>query len=132
MGAIYYYTIITIPPTPTNFQRYKSNAYVMENTANNFGFGKLALECMSCTPTEKADGFILKLQHTHMLEKVTPFGKKVQPVQKTFYMKTAEQCEIGFTADMNLDEWRITERPFDIVDGDAVTPVMLKWLHIGA
>ena len=109
----------------------------MENKANvpsklnDYGFGKLALKCVSCTETDKKDGFILKLQHQHLIEKVTPFGKKSQPVQHTFYMKVAESCAVDFTAEMNLDEWKITERPFEFTDEDSVVQnVNLKWLHL--
>lgn len=101
------------------------------NKLNDFEFGTLNLKCASCTPTEKADGFILKLVHSHTIEKKTPFGNKVQPVQHTFYMKVQDECKPDFAADMNLDEWRITERPFVIDENGEEKEILLKWLHLG-
>lgn len=85
---------------------------------------------MSCTPSEN-EGFILKLQHREIKSSKTPFGLKTQPVQHTFYMKVAEECEVGFKAEMNVNDMRIVEREFTIPEGDnAGEVVMLKWLHL--
>lgn len=120
--------------------RTQVKSIIMENTQaatnvakdNAIKFGKLVLECMSCTPTELGDGFILKLQHKDTKEMKTPFGKKVQPVQHTFYMKVAEECQVGFKAEMNLDTMRIVEREFEMPEDadNAGEIVMLKWLHL--
>lgn len=95
-------------------------------------FGKLVLECMSCTATEAADGYILKLQHHETKSMKTPFGMKVQPIQHTFYMKVAEECEVGFKAEMDMDTMRIVERSFTMPEDadNAGVIVQLKWLHL--
>lgn len=95
-------------------------------------FGKLALKCVSCTPTEAADGFILKLVHSSSKQMKTPFGLKVTPIKHTFYMKVSEECVVGFEAEQDLDLFNIVERPFDVADTDTgeVITIWCKWLHI--
>ena len=100
---------------------------------NEFGFGTLNLQVMTSTATEKNDGYIVKLQHSSTKNEKTPFGVKTQKVQHTFYMKLDDAPEVGFKADMNLDEWRITERPYIIDDETSDMhgqTIMLKWLHM--
>lgn len=103
------------------------------NTARNaFGFGKLLLTCVSSTQSENG-GFINKLVHKSTKSIDTPFGKKTQPVQHTFYMKTDEAVPADTQAEMNLDEFRITERSFEVTDSTSElfgTELQLKWLHI--
>lgn len=106
----------------------ENNTQVTVNVAPERKFGKLLLECVSCTETKKEDGFILKLQHQSTKEMKTPFGKKVQPIQHTFYMKVADECEVGFKAEMNLDDMRIIERDYEIPETGEI--VLLKWLHL--
>jgi hypothetical protein len=95
-------------------------------------FGKLALKCVSCQPTEDKSGFILKLQHKSEITQKTPFGLKKVPVNHTFYMKVSEECKVGFEAPMNLDDFRIVERVFEVEDDttNETTTMWLKWLHL--
>jgi hypothetical protein len=110
----------------------ENNTQVTNGTILNTKFGKLALECTACTPTEKNDGFILTLKHKDHVEANTPFGKKVVDKQLTFFMKVAEECKVGFKADMDIDSFIVKERPFDTTDttvgNDGI--IMLKWLHL--
>ncbi len=95
-------------------------------------WGKVNLEVISCTSTEGYEGsgigYILKLQHKETKQMKTPFGLKVSNEQVTFYMKVAEECKVGFKADLDIDTMRVVERPFAIEDTGEV--VQLKWLHL--
>jgi hypothetical protein len=105
----------------------------MITTKNNLGFGTLELQCVSSTETQDKTGYINKLQHKSTISATTPFGAKTQPVQHTFYMKTDTPVKPGFKASLNLDEYRITERPYDIDDASSDLngqTIMLKWLHL--
>lgn len=95
-------------------------------------FGKLALECTSCTQTDAKDGYILTLKHNSTKEMKTAFGKKVTPISYTFYMKVSEQCEVGFKAEQDLDVFNIVEREFTFTNDETGEPVTawLKWLHL--
>lgn len=108
------------------------NTQVQVTTTEPIKFGKLMLECMSCTQTDAKDGYILKLQHHETKSVKTPFGLKVQPLQITFYMKVTEECKVSFKAVMDVDTMRIVERPFIMPENadNAGEVVMLKWLHL--
>lgn len=95
-------------------------------------FGTLALKCVSCTETDKKDGFILKLVHESAITTATAFGKKITPVKHTFYMKVAEECAVGFEATQDLNIFTITEREFVFPDAETAEEVTVwcKWLHV--
>lgn len=102
-------------------------------TANNFNFGKMTLELVSATES-KNGGHILKLQNKDVKSAETPFGLKTQKTQHTFYMKVdAVAGKVGDKHEMNLDEFKIIERPYTIDDDTSENngdEIMLKWLSI--
>lgn len=89
----------------------------------------IKLTVVSCTPSSKG-GFINKLQHKEVKSIDTAFGKKTQESQVTYYMKTDSSNEVGFSADLDISNLKIVERPF-VVDDKNGQEIMLKWLHIG-
>ena len=96
-------------------------------------FGKLELECTKCTENTAKDGFVLTLKHERIVQTKTPFGMKKTPVSHTFFMKVAEECKVGFTAVLDLDDFVIKERLYvpDEPLEDGTTEMWLKWLHVG-
>lgn len=94
-------------------------------------FGNLELTCEKCTESERG-GHILKLVHKSEKQIITPFGKKTQPIQHTFYMKVNDAVELGVKHAMNIDDMKVVGREYKIIDTNTgeVTIVELKWLQI--
>lgn len=91
----------------------------------------ISLTVIKATATKKGDGFITKLQNKQDKSVTTAFGKKTATTQVTYYAKFDEQKPAGFTAELDLDMFRVEERPYEIPEGEnkGVT-IMNKWLHI--
>ena len=91
------------------------------------------LTVKSCTPSSNG-GFILKLQNKSTKEVETLFGKKASDHQETYYMKVADNsAKVGFTAGLDLSQFKIVERPYTIDDENSDIngqTIQLKWLQI--
>lgn len=89
------------------------------------------LTCIASTASENG-GFILKLQSK--LDKVvaSAFGVTTQKQQATYYMKVGQPCTVGFTANLDLSNYKVTEMPYVLPDGaeNAGETVQLKWLFL--
>lgn len=59
-------------------------------------------------------GYIITLQSKETKTMDTPFGKKVQESQLTYYMKVTEAQPVGKEAPMDVDLFEIVERPYVI------------------
>ena len=79
------------------------------------------LTVSKCTESSNG-GYILTLKQGIV---DTPFGK--QPATATYYMKVEGELGLGFSADINLDDYTIVERSFTTDEGK---DLILKWLHI--
>lgn len=98
-------------------------------------FGKLMLECVTCTESSNG-GFILKLVNENTKKEKTPFGMKSVTKKLTFYMKVDDKVALKKKAEMNLDDFKITEAPFAIPETDengvendnAGEVIMIKWI----
>ena len=76
-------------------------------------------------------GFVVKLQTKEDKSVVTAFGTKTSATQETYYMKLDTAPAVGFKAPLEMDDFKVVERPYTITEGpDAGTTIMLKWLHI--
>ena len=90
------------------------------------------LKCVKCT-SSKNGGFILKLQNKEEKSIETPFGKKTQTSQNTYYMKVDEECAVGTEAELNVDDFNVIERQYTIDDESSDLhgeTIQLKWLSI--
>jgi hypothetical protein len=78
--------------------------------------------------TSSNGGQVLTLSEVKTKEPVaTPFGTTNRSSYgETFYMKVQEAPEKGFEAEVDLDNFRIVERPFTTSDGKEI---VLKWLY---
>ena len=90
------------------------------------------LEVVKSTPSTKG-GHIIKLQHKDSKSIDTPFGKKTQESQETYYMKVDNPGTVGFKADLDLSNFRVIERDFTINDPKSDLngqTIQLKWLSL--
>ena len=90
------------------------------------------LEVVKSTPSTRG-GHILKLQHKESKYIDTPFGKKTQESQETYYMKVDNPGQVGFKADLDLAQFRVIERDFTVEDPNSDLngqTIQLKWLSI--
>jgi hypothetical protein len=86
------------------------------------------LTVAKCTSSTNG-GHVLTLKEKSAPTTVsTPFGDVDKSEwTNTFYMKVHEPIKVGFSAELNLSEYNIVERPFTTDDGKDLD---LKWLHI--
>lgn len=89
------------------------------------------LTCISASPSENG-GFILKLQNKSDKVVASAFGTTTQKQQQTYYMKVATACKVGFAAELDLDNYKVTEMPYVLPEGaeNAGETVQLKWLFL--
>jgi len=87
----------------------------------------MLLTLIKATPTTKTPGFILKLQTKTSL--TTAFGQK--DAQLTFYMKT-QTCALqqNQSAELDINQFQIIERPHTIQENGVDKVIMLKWLQL--
>ena len=91
----------------------------------------ISLTVMKCTATPKQDGFIVKLQNKVEKTVATPFGAKTASTQVTYYAKFDNASPVGMVGSIDLDDFRLETRDFEIPDGDNAGQVVeMKWLHI--
>lgn len=92
----------------------------------------IQLEVVKSTASTKG-GHILKLQHKESKSIETPFGKKTQESQETYYMKVDNPGTVGFKAELDLSQFRIIERDFKVEDPNSDLngqTIQLKWLSL--
>jgi hypothetical protein len=90
------------------------------------------LEVVKSTPS-KNGGHILKLQHKESKSIDTPFGKKTQESQETYYMKVDDAGQLGFKAELDISQFRVIERDFTVEDPQSDLngqTIQLKWLSL--
>lgn len=73
----------------------------------------MLLKCISST-SSKNGGFVVKLQNKDIIELDTPFGKKTQAAQTTFYVKMDNDVAIGTEGDLDLSKFQVIENPYEI------------------
>lgn len=86
---------------------------------------------VSSTASEKG-GFILKLQNKADKVETTAFGTVIQKSQETYYMKVQATQKVGFTAELDIDQFKVTPLPYVLPEGseNAGETVQLKWLFL--
>ena len=91
----------------------------------------MILTCISSTPSENG-GHILKLQNKNDKVVQSAFGTTTQKQQTTYYMKVGAPCAVGFSADLDLGNYKVTEMPYVLPEGSehAGDTVQLKWLFL--
>lgn len=82
---------------------------------------------VSCTQTDKGDGFIVKFQHQSDKTADLGFATKTQKHQETYYIKLDTAVDVDSEHELNLDLFDIKERPFTTDEGETV---QLKWLFL--
>lgn len=88
---------------------------------------KINLTVVSATLSSNG-GFIHKLQNKTSTVVDTPFGKKTQDSQVTYYMKLDDAAPIGMQAEIDIDNFKVVERPYTVPDTGEV--LELKWLQL--
>lgn len=94
------------------------------------------LTVVACTPMHKDSdpskpilGYKTTLEYKDEVVTVTPFGTNKRPVIETYYMDFEDPCELGFSAELDLDDFIIKEVPFEITRGKNVgKTITLKYL----
>ena len=71
------------------------------------------LKCISSTAS-KNGGFVVKLQNNSDLVMDTPFGKKTQKSQTTFYTKMDQNVTVGTEGDLDISKFNVVENPYVI------------------
>jgi hypothetical protein len=108
-------------------QRY-STSKLSQDINNNIMSNQVTLT-VSKSKESSNGGYVLTLKHKSDSESVaTPFGNTTKSdTLNTYYMKVEDAPENGFSAQLDLDDYTIVERPFTTESGK---DLMLKWLHI--
>lgn len=76
-------------------------------------------------------GHIVKLQNKSAKQQITPFGVKKVDSQTTYYIKLETAGVVGFSADLDIDQFNVVDREFVPEDAKPGDPAMvLKWLQL--
>ena len=94
---------------------------------------KVNLSVTKSTPCSDGSGFIVTAQRKDVTTVLTPFGvSKTGGSQETYYVKLNAQPTI-MEVELELNDWKIVERPFTITDESSENfgkTISLKWLHL--
>lgn len=94
---------------------------------------KVNLSVTKATPCKDGSGFIVTAQRKDSKTVMTAFGVSKQGgSQETYYVKLTAQPTVT-EVELELDDWKIVERPFTISDESSENygkTVQLKWLHL--
>jgi hypothetical protein len=87
--------------------------------------------CKKSTASSKG-GFVNTIV-SETSKSVIVFGQeKTETVTRTYYIKTPKPIAVNAKAELDLDNFRIVERPYTFVDeetGEEKT-IACKWLHL--
>ena len=91
------------------------------------------LSVTKATPCADGSGFIVTAQRKDTKTVMTAFGvSKTGGSQETYYVKLSAQPTVT-EVELELDDWKIVERPFTITDESSDNfgkTIPLKWLHL--
>lgn len=65
-------------------------------------------------------------------KKETVLGVEKSSSQLTYFIALPKPVAVGTTDNLDLDKFRVEERPYEVADTDTgeMKTLMLKWLHI--
>lgn len=89
----------------------------------------MQLTVISSTATKNGT-FCNKLQNKSEISQDSVFGASKQERQKTYYLFTDKQNEVGMVGDLDLNNFDVIDKPFQIANADGTTEdITLSYLY---
>jgi hypothetical protein len=93
--------------------------------------GKIKVTVSKCSTQASKNGNYIHTLKTEGKE-VSVLGQTKVSGQLTYFIALSKPTKVGTVDELELDNFRIEERPYETVDTTSgeVVKLMLKWLHV--